>query len=228
MTIHAFSTDVDDIDQAKPINVASRWSPTASIGRNTIAWDQGIGQGTAVIGLGFNDEVFDSSDADILVVSKRHDSGASSYRIELKVVSQPITADEHEVQKDNHPETGEDRETAWLKGRELLSDAIAEAKEDGFDEPDSEVVINTGKIIGMVEDLMEHHVVESVVTDDGDALTYITDARKNYVMVNCTASNEIGVHFNIKSHQVFNGPNCVPEDFIRPLISSLKDEPATF
>ncbi len=122
---------------------------------------------------------------------------------------------------------GDERATAWLKGKAHLSDAIAEAEEDGSDEPTEDAVVNTGKMFGMVEDLLQSHEIESVVTDDGDAMSYVTDARKNYVMFNCTASGKLGIHFNIRSHQIFDSPDSVPLDFVRTLIRSMKSEPAT-
>ena len=122
---------------------------------------------------------------------------------------------------------GDERAKAWLKGKEHLGDAIAEAQEDGSDEPTEDAVVSTGKMFEMVDDLLEPHEIESVVTDDRDALTYFTDARKNYVMFNCTASGQVAVHFNIRSHLVFDSPKSVPEEFIRTLFRSMKNEPVT-
>lgn len=167
------------------------------------------------------------SDGGILASLRGQIPGTPRYRVEIKVIDLWDTSGDG-VEEPTAQEVDDDGANAWHTGRELLADAITDAKEDGYDEPDGEVIINTGTMFGMVKDLVQSHDVESVVTDDGDALTYVTDARKNYVMFNCTASKNVGVHFNIRSHQVFDSPDDVPEDFIRTLVRSLKTRPPTF
>ena len=226
MTLDELNTDAKSTHLPMG-NEHSIWGPGLLNVQGNNVWNCQFVENTVDINPGSSDYILETSKVDVLGLLSGHVTDAPRYRIEVKIVDLwDVTSED--AAEESLLENGDDHAAAWQKGMELLADAIAEAKEDGFHGPAGKVIVNAGKMFGKVEDLVKSHDVESVVTDDGDALTYITDARKNYVMFNCTALNEVGVHFNIRSHQVFDSSDSVPEDFIRPLVSSLKNEPATF